>query len=59
MSNSPEKHSLLKWTHTEVEILNSHIVIKDIELVTKYFLTKKTPGINILTDGFSRQFMRN
>lgn len=38
------KEHLTKLTQTEIEIMNSHISIQNIEFVIKNLPTKKTPG---------------
>ena len=42
-----ERYNLAKLTQ-EIENLNSYISVKEIELIIKYFHTKKTPSCMVL-----------
>ena len=46
-----ERYNLAKLTQ-EIENLNSYISVKEIELIIKYFHTKKTPSLDDFTGKF-------
>lgn len=45
------KTYLLKWNHEEIENLNRPLLSKEIKLIIKNRLSKKSPG----TDGFTAE----
>lgn len=50
------RYNLLKWTHKEIENLNSAAICKEIELVIKNISTNKTSGSDCFTGEYFQIF---